>query len=72
MQTISMDEVVETIESKRTERGISQSELARRVDMNVKSLNNALLGKQGIKADKFVAICHELDLEVDDFVGGEQ
>lgn len=70
--TTSMNTICEVLERRRKERGISCAELARRVGWNGKCLNNALHRRQGIKADKFVLLCHELGLEVEDFIEEEE
>ena len=49
------------------ERGITISELARRVGMDNELLRRSLAGTRGIKADEFVGICHELSLDIEDF-----
>lgn len=48
-------------------RGITMSELARRTGINYFSLRKKLAGERKIKADEFVALCKELDLDIEDF-----
>jgi len=51
-----------------SKRGIPVSELSRRVGMNDESLRRGLAGNRNIRADEFVRLCHELKLDVNDFL----
>lgn len=56
------------IAKKVEERGISISELARRVNLNNELLRRSLNGDRKLPADEMVALCKELDLKISDFV----
>ena len=62
-----MDAVIAVINEKKTERGISLAELARRVGMEYDALYQALSGNRNIKAEEFIALCKELGLTISDF-----
>lgn len=49
------------------ERGITCSELARRVGMSAELVRRCLAGKRKIGADEFISLCRELDLSIGDF-----
>lgn len=48
-------------------RGITVAELSRRVEMDPVLLHRSLDGARNIKSYEFVALCAELDLEIEDF-----
>lgn len=60
-------DIVSVLNSRIKERGISVSELSRRVGMNDEMLRRSLAGSRNVKADEFVGLCHELALDIDDF-----
>lgn len=60
-------DVVGVLNQKITQRGISVSELSRRVDMNDELLRRSLNGSRTLKATEFVAICRELGLDIENF-----
>lgn len=60
-------EVITVLNQRIKERGISVSELSRRVGMNDEMLRRSLAGNRNVKADEFVGLCHELSLDIDDF-----
>ena len=47
--------------------GITVSELARRADMQQGLLRKTLIGERVLKADEFVRLCRELELDLSDF-----
>ena len=49
-------------------RGITIAELARRVGMNDELLRRSLANQRKLKATELVALCNELNLEVEDFL----
>ncbi len=49
------------------ERGITCSELARRIGVSAEIMRRCLSGERKIGADEFVALCRELDLSIGDF-----
>lgn len=57
-----------TLEKRRVERGISYAELSRRTDVNEDMVSRFCRGISMPKGDQLVAICHELDLDVEDFL----
>ena len=57
----------EVIRARQEERGIPTAELARRCDIKYEALRTALAGKRKITAQELVALCQELDLDVEDF-----
>ena len=59
--------VTDVLNQRITQRGISVSELSRRVHMNDELLRRSLNGTRALKATEFVAVCHELDLDIEDF-----
>ena len=60
--------VTEVLNKRIKERGITMSELARRVGMSDELLRRSLAGIRNIKADEFVNLCNELALDIEDFV----
>lgn len=64
-------DVVDVLNKKISQRGISISELSRHVDMNDELLRRSLNGTRTLKATEFVAVCHELDLDIEDFTEPE-
>lgn len=62
-------DVVDVLNQKITQRGISISELSRRAGMNDELLRRSLNGTRTLKATEFVAICRELDLDIESFIG---
>lgn len=63
--------VIDVLNERINERGIPVSELSRRVDMNDELLRRSLTGNRNLKAVEFVAICKELELDIDDFADAE-
>lgn len=59
--------VVDVLNQRITQRGISISELSRRVHMNDELLRRSLNGTRVLKATEFVAVCRELGLDIEDF-----
>ena len=59
--------VVDVLNQRITQRGISISELSRRAHMNDELLRRSLNGTRVLKATEFVAVCRELDLDIEDF-----
>lgn len=60
-----------TLEAKRSERGISYAELSRRTKVNEDMVSRFCRGISMPKGDQLIAICRELNLEVDDFFATE-
>ena len=60
-------DVVTVLNKRIRERGISVSELSRRVGMNDEMLRRSLTGNRNVRADEFVELCHELALDIEDF-----
>ena len=60
--------IVEVLNKRIRERGISISELARRVGMNGEMLRRSLAGNRKVKADEFINLCCELSLDIEDFM----
>ncbi len=60
-------DIIKVLKRRIEERGISISELARRVGMNDEMLRRCLAGNRNVRADEFVGLCHELALDIDDF-----
>lgn len=54
----------------RAERNISQSELARMVEVNRSHVNQFEAGKQNISIDYLVKLADGLDVPISDFFGG--
>lgn len=63
--------VTDILNARITERGISISELARRTHLNAELLRRSLAGTRNLRADEFVNLCHELDLDTSDFIAPE-
>ena len=64
---ISLDQfIVSRLNQLRKKRGISVSELARRVDMEDGPLGKALRGNRGLRADELVRLCYALGVDVED------
>lgn len=57
----------EVVSRRVEDKGITVSELARRVSMHHMALRNALKGERAMKADELIALSRELDLDFDDF-----
>lgn len=67
-----MMKIYEVLSDRRAERGISYAELARRVGMNEDVVSRVFRGISNVNGKKFVALCSELNLEVNDFVDCEE
>ncbi len=64
---------VNQVISKRVdERGITYSELARRVAMNGEVVRRICKGDAMPKGDQLIRLCMELDLDINDFTPSEQ
>lgn len=59
--------VIDVLNHRINERGIPVSELSRRIGMNDELLRRSLTGGRNLKATEFVGLCHELDLDIEDF-----
>ena len=59
--------VIDTINSRIRDRGMTITTVARRSEMSVDLLSKSLRGKRRLKAEELVAICMVLGLTVDDF-----
>lgn len=57
----------EVISKKVEARGITLSELSRRTNVKPHALRRVVAGERLLKADEFVALCKELDLDIEDF-----
>lgn len=60
-------DIISVLNSRIKERGISVSELSRRVGMNDEMLRRSLAGTRNVKADEFIGLCRELSLDIEDF-----
>ena len=60
--------VIDILNERINERGIPTSELARRVGLNAELLRRSLAGTRNLRADEFVCLCHELNLDTADFI----
>ena len=65
-------DVVDVLNKRVSQRGISISELSRRVKMNDELLRRSLNGTRTLKATEFVAICRELELDIEDFTNPDK
>jgi len=61
-------DIISVLNERIRERGISISELSRRVGMNDEMLRRSLAGSRNVKADEFIGLCRELALDIEDFV----
>lgn len=62
-----MAQPIETINSRKAERGISLAELSRRTGIDYEALRVSLTGGRNLRATEFIDICRELRLEISDF-----
>lgn len=60
-------DIINVLNNRIKERGISVSELSRRVGMNDEMLRRSLAGSRNVKADEFIGLCRELSLDIEDF-----
>ena len=60
--------VIEVLNKRIKERGITTSELARRTDLDPELLRRSLAGTRRLLADEFVRLCSELNLDTSDFL----
>lgn len=60
-------DVNQVISKRVEERGISFSELARRVSMNGEVVRRICRGDAMPKGDQLIRLCMELDLDIEDF-----
>ena len=60
--------VIEVLNRHVKERGIPTSELARRVGLDPELLRRSLAGTRNLRADEFLCLCQELNLDTSDFV----
>lgn len=59
--------ILEVLNNRIADRGITISELARRIGMNDELLRRALAGTRNIKADEFINLCRVLGLDIENF-----
>ena len=59
--------IIKVLNTRIKERGITISELSRRVGMNSEMLRRSLAGERNVKADEFINLCRELSLDIEDF-----
>lgn len=59
--------VIDVLNKRIKRNGISVTELSRRVGMRVELTRRSLIGIRNLRATEFVAMCKELDLDIDDF-----
>ena len=62
-----MAQIIDVINDRKMERGISLAELARRTDIEYEALRTALDGNRNLRATEFIALCQELELDLADF-----
>ena len=60
-------QIIEVINGKKSERGISLAELSRRTGIEYEALRETLKGKRNLRATEFIDLCIELDLCLSDF-----
>lgn len=60
-------ETYEAIAAGVKKRGITNSELARRIGIPAELLRRSLKGIRKITADEFLSLCRELNMQLDDF-----
>ncbi|MBQ9043034.1 MAG: transcriptional regulator [Eggerthellaceae bacterium] len=60
-------QIVETLEATRSERGIPKAELARRAKVDNRRLMFALCGKRQMRVDEFVRVCIVLEMPMSAF-----
>ena len=60
-------DIIDVINARIKDRGISVSELSRRIGMNDELLRRSLSGIRNVKADEFIGLCRELSLDIEDF-----
>lgn len=63
--------IINVLNERIKERGITVSELARRVGMSDELLRRSLAGTRNVKADEFIELCRELSLDIEDFTPRE-
>lgn len=61
-------DITNVLNARIKERGITVSELSRRIGMNDELLRRSLAGTRNVKADEFIGLCRELSLDIEDFV----
>ena len=59
--------IISVLNKRIKERGITISELSRRVGMSDEMLRRSLAGTRNVKADEFIGLCRELSLDIEDF-----
>lgn len=59
--------VAEVIGARIKQRGITKAELSRRIAINPNLLDRSIAGTRKFKADEFLALCKELELDLADF-----
>ena len=65
-----MAQIIEVINDKKTERGISLAELSRRTGIDYEALRVTLDGNRNLRATEFIDLCQELELNLSDFEKG--
>lgn len=61
--------MLETIEEKREEKGITQKELASKLNIVVKTYNNWIKERNPIPSTKLIEMSKILDLSIDEMLG---
>lgn len=62
-----MAQIIEVINDKKSERGISLAELSRRTGIEYEALRVTLDGGRNLRATEFIDLCRELQLDIADF-----
>ena len=59
--------IIDVINDRKNERGISLAELARRTSVDYEALRVTLEGNRHLRATEFISLCQELELSLADF-----
>ena len=65
-------EIGERIHSRRKELGLTQEQLAERMDVSIQMISNLELGKKAIRPENLVKICRILHISADYILRGER
>jgi len=65
-------EIGTRINSKRKERGITQEQLAEKMDVSVQMISNLELGKKAIRPENLIKLCNALDVSADYILRGNR
>ena len=67
-----LKEIGVRIKARRKELGLTQEELAERMEVSIQMISNVELGKKAIRPENLIKLCHALDTSADYILRGNR